>query len=121
MALIKNSILDETKKLLMLDADYDVFDLDVMTHINSTFATLHQLGVGPKKAYVITSRNDLWSDFTDDVNEIVSVKSYMFAKIRLLFDPPTNAFLVNSLESICKEYEVRLLMAAEDLQNEPTP
>ena len=117
MALVKNSILDETKKLLMLDADYDVFDLDIMTHINSTFATLHQLGVGPKRAYVITTSDDLWTDFTNDTNELVSVKSYMFAKIRLIFDPPTNAFLVSSLENICKEYEVRLLMAAEDLQN----
>lgn len=117
MPLVKNSILDETKKLLMLDADYDAFDLDVMTHINSTFATLHQLGVGPKTAFVITSSADLWTDFTDNINEIVSVKSYVFAKLRLLFDPPTNAFLVTSLEKICSEYEQRLLMAAEDLQN----
>lgn len=121
MALVPDSILDTTKKLLMLDADYDVFDLDVMTHINSIFATLHQLGVGPKSGYVITSSSDLWTDFTSSANELVSVKSYVFAKVRLLFDPPTNAFLVTSLEKICSEYEQRLLMAAEDLQNEPNP
>lgn len=57
---------------------------------------------------------------TSSANELVSVKSYVFAKVRLLFDP-TNAFLVTSLEKICSEYEQRLLMAAEDLQNEPNP
>ena len=113
-----NSILDSVKKVLLLDSEYDVFDFDIMMHINSTFATLTQLGVGPKKGYMIETRSNLWDEFLQNNLEISSAKSYIFAKVRLLFDPPPNSFLVTSLEKICSEYEYRLLAASEGAHNE---
>lgn len=111
------SILKSMKKLLQLPADYDHYDLDVMIHINSVFSTLHQLGVGPKDGFQITGEEEKWADFVGSDPRLNSVQSYVYAKVKLLFDPPSNAFLVTSLEKIISEFDFRLLVASEEVQN----
>lgn len=108
----KDSILTDVKKLLGIHPEVDAFDLDIMLHINSAFATLTQLAVGPKDTFSIQGPNDKWEDFTTD-NQLASVKSYIVAKVRLAFDPPANSFTQESLKEIIKEYEFRLNVAGE--------
>ena len=104
---LSDSILDSTKKLLGIDEDYRDFDLDIMTHINSTFLILRQLGIGPDEGYIITDRNDKWSDFLTDVSKLAAVKTYIAAKVRLIFDPPVGGAL-DALKSVIAEFEWRL-------------
>lgn len=91
MPALANSILDDTKKLLGINADDPSFDTDVMIHINSTFSILHQLGVGPVDGFEITDKNQLWADFLGTNKLINSAKSLIYLQVRLWFDPPTNA------------------------------
>lgn len=113
-----DSILNSIKHLLDIPAEYDVFDQAVTIHINSIFGTLTQLGVGPKEGFSINGATEVWSDYLNDQNQINGVKSYIWAKVQLMFDPPSNAFLVSSLETIAKEFEFRLNVAAEELNRE---
>ena len=104
---VEESILDSTKKLLNVPAEYDHFDLDIMTHINSVFFTLQQLGVGPKNGFMISGSGDKWSAFIGD-EQILAVKSYVALKVRLLFDPPTTGFVLDAWNNLAKEFEWRL-------------
>lgn len=103
---VPNSILDTTKKMLGFDWDYTAFDLDIITHINSTFFTLQQLGVGQPN-FSIEDNTTAWSEFEAGEN-LSAVKSYMYLKVRLIFDPPANSFTQEAMNKQATEYEWRL-------------
>ena len=106
---MEQSILISTKKILGLSENYVVFDLDIITHINTAFSTLTQLGVGPAAGYMIEDEGPVWTDFigTDDI-QYNSVKSYVFLKVRQLFDPPQTSYLISAVEKQILELEWRL-------------
>lgn len=110
----EESILTSIKKLLGIASDVDAFDMDITIHINTIFANLAQMGVGPKDesgsniGFKITSSEDTWGDFTNDDLLIENVKTYVYIKVKLIFDPPTTGPLINAYESQAKELEWRL-------------
>lgn len=105
---MEDSILISTKKILGLDEAYTAFDLDVITHINAAFSLLNQLGVGPEAGFGIQDEADLWTDFLVPQNQLQLVKTYVFLKVRILFDPPATSFLIQAANDQIKEYEWRL-------------
>lgn len=109
-----DSILTSVKKMLGITDEYDVFDKDIIMHINSVFMILTQLGVGPAKGFTITDKNAKWTDFIPEENKnFESVKSYMFLKVRLIFDPPTGSVVKECVQQMINELEWRLNLAAE--------
>lgn len=111
---MENSILKSTKKILGLDPEYTVFDLDIITHINSTFSTLTQLGVGPVDGFSIEDDSAEWADFINDDLKLNSVKTYVYLKVRLVFDTPTTSYLIAAFEKQISELEWRLNVNRED-------
>lgn len=109
------SILNSIKKMIGIDPSYTVFDVDIIMHINSVFAILTQLGVGPSTGYSITDANDTWTDFLDEDPRLEMVKSFMALKVRLLFDPPSSSTHVEVINQSIKELEWRLNIASESL------
>lgn len=116
----KDSILESVKKTLNLCEDDMSFDQDIIMHINSVFANLTQIGVGPKEGFSIEDESSLWSDFIGDSKVLQNVKSFMYVKVRILFDPPANATLMEALNANAKEFEWRLSVTAEQ-KKEETP
>jgi hypothetical protein len=112
---VQDSILDTTKKMLGFDWDYDAFDLDIITHINSVFFTLQTLGVGPAEGFSIVDNTKTWSEFTAGEN-LNAVKSYMYLKVRLMFDPPANSFTQEAMNKQATEYEWRLNVHMEGVR-----
>jgi len=102
------SILTSVKKNLGLPEDYTVYDADVMMHINSVLNVLHQLGVGPAEGFQVNGKNETWTAFTQDNILLNSVKTYIFLRVRLLFDPPTTSFHLEALKEQIKEFEWRI-------------
>lgn len=107
-----DSILDTTKKMLAIEPDDTGFDLDIITHINSVFTTLQQLGIGPSDGYLIVGKDETWTEFMG-ADKFNAVKSYMFLKVRLLFDPPASGFVLTSMEKQATELEWRLTVLQE--------
>lgn len=105
---MEESILKTIKQLIGCPDDFEQFDLDLTIHINSAFATLTQLGVGPKEGYRITGLDNVWSEFEEDAQKSSLIKDYVYIKTRLLFDPPTSGALMDSLKEQLKEMEWRL-------------
>lgn len=119
------SILTSTKKVLGLSEDYTVFDEDIIMHINSVFSTLTQLGVGPAEGFMIEDATAEWDDFipgAPDDPQFNSVKSYMFLKVSMLFDPPQTSYLITAKEKQIEELEWRLnVHREEDDWTDPDP
>lgn len=103
-----DSILTSIKKLLGIDESYTEFDADIIMHINSVFMILRQIGVGPKNGFSISDKTSVWSDYISDMSKLEMVKSYVYMKVRLLFDPPTNSALLESMKQLIQEAEWRL-------------
>lgn len=109
-----DSILDSTKEALGLAPDYDVFDAQVIMHINTVFATLNDLGIGPTLGFEIEDNTALWSTYQDGDIPLNRVRTYMYLKVRMLFDPPTTSYLLNAYEKQIAEIEWRLHAAREN-------
>lgn len=109
-----NSILNCIKKLLGIDAEYDIYDSDIIVYINSVFLTLSQLGVGPTKPFHIEDSSSTWYDFLgEDRYDLEAVKTYIYLKVRLIFDPPSSSFVLDAINSLIKEQEWRLNIQVE--------
>lgn len=108
-----NSILDTIKKMLGLDDTLDAFDVDILVHINSAFTVLYQLGVGKATPFSISDGTKKWSDFLESNLDIEAVKSYIYLKVKLAFDPPQNSFSIDAINRQINELEWRLTAIAE--------
>lgn len=107
------SILTSIKKLLGIDEIYTQFDDDIIMHINSAFLNLTQLGVGPSEGFLIEDDTATWDDFIGDSNQLQAVKSYVYLKVKLLFDPPLSSSVTESMNRMISELEWRLNVAVE--------
>lgn len=103
---MEESILVTIKKMLGLVEDYTPFDTEIIVHINSILGVLAQEGVG-KDGFFITDSGDSWSDFIGDSTKLEMVKSYVYMRVRLLFDPPTGS-ATESFNNAIKELEWRM-------------
>lgn len=106
------SILISIKKLLEIEEEYEHFDADIIIHINSVFSILAQLGVGPSGGFSISDKSTIWSEFIEDDRTLNLVRSYVYMKVRLLFDPPTSPAVIESIDRQINEYEWRIHAAA---------
>ena len=103
------SILDSIKQKLGLTPDVITeFDTDVTDAINMAISTLTQLGIGPSTGYAITSKEDKWTDYIGDDPRLTMVKTYVYLKTRMIFDPPQSSYVMSSFEEQVKELEWRL-------------
>ena len=110
---MEQSILKSTKKNLGIDPSYDAFDDQIIMHINSVFSTLQQLGVGPVGGYMIEDDTAVWDDFLADDPRYNSIKTYMYLRIRLIFDPPATSFAIAAMEKQAEELEWRMNVTRE--------
>lgn len=113
---METSILVSTKKILGIAEDYTVFDLDIITHINTAFSTLTQLGVGPAEGFMIEDDSVQWIDFIADDFQYNSVKTYIYLRVRQLFDPPATSYLIGAFNDQIKELEWRLNSHREETE-----
>lgn len=105
---MNESILVSIKKLLGIAEDYNHFDADIIMHINTVFMILMQLGVGPTSGFSILDDSAVWSDFLPTGQQLESVKTYMYLRVKMMFDPPQSGTVTQSTENLIKELEFRL-------------
>jgi hypothetical protein len=111
---LTDSILDSIKKVLGLDPSYTAFDIDVILHINSVFVTLNQLGIGAVGGYMISDNTPTWSAFIGDDLLLNNVKTYVFLRVKMLFDPPQTSFVIDAMNKQIEELEWRINIKRED-------
>lgn len=120
---MSDSILTSIKKLLGIEESYTPFDVDIVMHINTALSTLDDLGIGPNGGFFITNKDATWDQFLG-TNEVYydSIKSYVYLRVRMLFDPPATGFHVSAMDAQIKEFEWRLSQRREAKDwVDPTP
>lgn len=105
---MNSSILTSVKKTLGIEENYTDFDLDIITAINSAFNVLTQIGAGTKDGFQIEDSSSSWGDFTKNNKRLNMVKTYINAKVRLIFDPPQMTSVIECLKETCREMESRI-------------
>lgn len=107
------SILTSIKRMLGITEEYEHFDSELIMHINSVFVILNQLGVGPLEGFSIKDKTAVWNEFILDDKKLQAIKSYMYLKVKLLFDPPLSSAVIEAMNRMISEYEWRLNVAVE--------
>ena len=110
---MNESILTSIKKLLGIAEEYTHFDTDIMIHINSVLMDLQQLGVGPEDGFKIDNVADSWSEFLPSDKNLEAVKTYIYLRVRIIFDPPTNGAVMEAYKQEINKLEWRLNVQAE--------
>lgn len=119
---IPGSILETIKKMLGIPYTDTAFDTDIMANINSVFMILHQLGVGPEEVFSIEDNTVTWEDFIEDISVYHSVKTYIYLKVKQVFDPAPTSFVLDAMSKQISELEWRLMVKADPpLPPEPEP
>lgn len=115
---MNESILSTVKKLLGVTDDYDYFDQDLLIHINSALMSLSQIGVRPSQDFYTLDKDTTWSEYLGyDYQENIdfgSIKSYIYLKVKLLFDPPQNSFTIEAINKMITEMEWRINIVSEN-------
>ena len=116
---MEESIFESIKSLLGPDASYGVFDQDILIHINTAISVLTQLGVGPATGFMVTGSDETWQDFIGDDMILQMVKTYIYMKVKMAFDPPANSSVLSAYSEACKEYEWRLNVEVDPAKLQP--
>lgn len=106
-------ILTSIKKLLGIDPKYSAFDDDIIIHINTVLIILNQLGIGPSEGFQVVNGDETWDEFTTTENENM-VRTFVYLKVRLMFDPPTSSVLIDSINNMLAELEWRLYLEGDN-------
>lgn len=109
------SILTDIKKLLGLGEDYTAFDTDISIHINSALMAANQIGVGPATGLRIANSEATWDDLDIPGDlDLEAIKTWVYLKVRLVFDPPQNSFVTQAIEKQIDELTWRLTVQADN-------
>lgn len=119
---MSDSILNSIKKTLLLSENVNDFDISILMHINSALSTLTQIGVGPSQGFEVENSEQVWSDFIGNDNRLNSVRTYIYLRVRLLFDPPNTSFAIEAIKQEIQQLEWRLNVVREETEwDNPNP
>ena len=111
---IESSILLSIKKAIGASPDYTPFDVDIIMHINSQLANLYQIGLDAAKSVVVDGPDQLWTDLIPaSDSRLQFVKTYVYAKVKMIFDPPTSTAQMQALKDAAAEAEFRIGVAVD--------
>ena len=114
---ISSSVLNSVKTLIGVSPSDGAFDSEIRMDINGVLLTVQQLGYTLKRT-CITDSSTLWSDLFLDKEFNHLVVTYIYLKVRLLFDPPQSGVLNEALERQIKEVEWRIMVEVEFVNRE---
>lgn len=113
-----DSILTSIKLELGIAEECEDFDRQLIMFINTVFPILYQIGATNKYGFFIEDKVATWDDLLGDDKNNEGIKSYVYAKVKIMFDPPSNSTLMEALKSIIDELEFRTPISANDIKEE---
>ena len=112
-----DSILTSIKKMLGLHASDESFDIDVIIGINTALAALTQIGVGPAEGFTIEDATTTWSDFIGMSPKLEFIKTYVYLKVKLIFDPPQSSSVIEAYNRSIGELEYRIFVEVDPIES----
>lgn len=122
MPAVANSIIDDTKLALGVPVENTEFDTEIIMHINAVIAEMTQLGIGDQElGYAVVNSSDTWDELIANEKRLNHVKSLMYLKVKMLFDPPTIGYVLTSMEKLIEKAEWRVMVAKDDIDKPYEP
>lgn len=107
------SILTSIKKMLGIIEECTDFDTDIIIHINTVFGILSQIGAGPSDGFSISDKTAVWTDFVGDQMNLEFVKTYVYLKVKMIFDPPASSSIEKTYNETIAELESRISITVD--------
>lgn len=111
---MNGSILKYLRRMLVSSAEDSTFDTDLIVFGNGALFVINKLGVGPAEGFQITGETETWLDFIGVRKDLGAIQTDVYLRVRLLFDPPQNSFLVKGIQDQIQEYDWRIEEARHD-------
>ena len=99
-------ILTEVKRMLEIEQETTEFDIDIISHVNSAFFSLSEIGVGPAIPFYIDSFTT-WDEFKTSIPKSI-ILDYLYLKTKMVFDPPTSSSVIDAFKERLSELEFRM-------------
>ena len=96
---MSDSVLTSMKATLNLDNADESFDIEIVVFINALLSELNAIGIGPAYGFEIADETKTWTEFLGDEMRINMAKSWMYLRLRLIFDPPETGPLTTAIEN----------------------
>ena len=115
---LTDSILNTTKHMLGVEPDYDHFDQDIINDINAAINVLAQLGACDEGKFIESDQETYQDLLGEDLPKAQMVKTYIYNKVKLMFDPPLSSSVSGIIEKQIAEFEWRLNVQLDDTWEE---
>lgn len=109
----KDSILLSVKKMLGITGDYNYFDNDIIMHINTVISILKQMGL--KTDLVVANEKQTWRKLYGDDDIYGFIKTFVYLRVKLLFDPPASSSVSDAINRQIQELEWRIYSELDGL------
>lgn len=111
------NILEDVKMYLGIPLSVDCFDSTLILHINTSIFLTETISQFAYKKDIDKSTE--WREVFNGKELLVpAIKSYICLKVRLLFDPPNNSFLTQTIERTLTELEFKINMYCDSWNDE---
>ena len=105
---MSDSVLSSTKQMLGISPEDTSFDVNVVMSINTALTILMDLGLTEVEDQIVTSDKMTWDELLGGRTDIEYVKTYIYQKVKLIFDPPTSTAAIDAMQRSISELEWRI-------------
>lgn len=103
-----DSVLLSTKQMLGISPEDTSFDVNVLMNINTALTILMELGLTEAEDQLVTNDKMTWDDLLGGRTDIEYVKTYVYQKVKMIFDPPTSTAAIDAMQRSINELEWRI-------------
>lgn len=105
---MSDSVLSSTKQMLGISPEDTSFDVNVIMSINAALTILMDLGLTEVEDQIVTSDKMTWDELLGGRTDIEYVKTYIYQKVKMIFDPPTSTAAIDAMQRSISELEWRI-------------
>ena len=105
---MSDSVLSSTKQMLGISPEDTSFDVNVIMSINTALTILMDLGLTEVEDQIVISDKMTWDELLGGRTDIEYVKTYVYQKVKMIFDPPTSTAAIDAMQRSISELEWRI-------------
>ena len=105
---MSDSVLLSIKQMLGISPEDTSFDVNVIMSINTALTTLMDLGLTEVEDEIVIDDDMTWDELLGGRIDIEYVKTYIYQKVKMIFDPPTSTAAIDAMQRSISELEWRI-------------
>ena len=104
-----SDIITDVKQMVGASIYDNSFDVNIVIAINSALAVLSDIGISEADNVCLEIGDTVtWDELLEGRTDIEYIKTYIYLKVKMLFDPPSSSALLDAYNRQISEFEWRL-------------